>query len=320
MQIPYQKFTFTLEAIEELNLPYYKGSTFRGGFGNVFRHLVCILKRQDCTDCMLKARCIYAYVFETPSTEGAEIMNMHRYERVPHPFVLEPPEGNSGLKTRSPENIPPGSRIDFKLILIGRATDYLPYFIYTFVELGNTGIGRGRGKYRLLEVKNGQHTVYSAQSKTIFQTEKDKIEIPEEFKPSGKSTNLSLEFITPLRMKYNRDLVVKPEFHILIRNILRRLSLIYYFHCGNQKPQLDYRAIIKYAEEVTIKSSELRWFDWERYSSRQDSRMKLGGLVGSITYEGDIEPFLPFIKAGEILHAGKNTSFGLGKYRLKTAY
>ncbi|MFN3395994.1 MAG: hypothetical protein ACK4Z9_04280, partial [Thermodesulfovibrionales bacterium] len=91
MQIPYQKFTLTIEAIEELHLPYYKGSTFRGGFGNMFRRIVCALKRQDCTDCMLKSRCIYAYVFETPPSDEADIMNMHKYEKVPHPFVIEPP-------------------------------------------------------------------------------------------------------------------------------------------------------------------------------------------------------------------------------------
>lgn len=124
-------------------------------------------------------------------------------------------------------------------------------------------------------------------------------------------------FITPLRMKYNRDLVVKPEFHIIIRNLLRRLSLLGYFHCDGQRPQWNHVDIINHAEKITIESSALKWFDWERYSSRQDTRMKLGGLIGKITYYGNIEPFMPFIQAGEILHIGKNTSFGLGKYLIE---
>ncbi|GER94302.1 CRISPR system precrRNA processing endoribonuclease RAMP protein Cas6 [hot springs metagenome] len=346
MQISYQKFSLAIETIEEIHLPYYKGSTFRGGFGNAFRRIVCALKRQDCTDCMLKSRCIYAYVFETSPQEGTEIMNMHKYEKVPHPFVIEPPEINAEdpirLKTEGKNTtlnsqpsalslqpkalcIKPGKVLSFNLILIGRATEYLPYFIYTFDELGRFGIGRGRGRYRLIEVKkwkkgNGrwsteERPVYSALDKTIRQTNSDIIEFSE-FRPSENLDSLTLRFITPLRLKYNRDLVVKPEFHILVRALLRRLGLLYYFHCGNRKPEWDHRSIISHAERVEIQSSSLRWLDWERYSSRQDTRMKLGGLVGEIAYHGNIEPFLPVIEAGEVLHAGKGTSFGLGRYEI----
>ena len=37
MKLIYQKYTFYLRAIDELNLPKYKGSTLRGGFGNAFK-------------------------------------------------------------------------------------------------------------------------------------------------------------------------------------------------------------------------------------------------------------------------------------------
>jgi len=39
-------------------------------------------------------------------------------------------------------------------------------------------------------------------------------------------------------------------------------------------------------------------------------------LWGEITFEGNIEPFMPLIKAGEVLHIGKGTGFGLGRYRI----
>jgi len=42
--------------------------------------------------------------------------------------------------------------------------------------------------------------------------------------------------------------------------------------------------------------------------------MKLGGLIGDIVYYGPITPFKPLLEAGELLHVGKGTSFGLGKY------
>lgn len=42
----------------------------------------------------------------------------------------------------------------------------------------------------------------------------------------------------------------------------------------------------------------------------------MGGFLGDITFEGNIEPFMPLIKAGEILHVGKGAGFGLGKYEI----
>ncbi len=311
MKIPYQKYTLSITAEEELHLPYYKGSTFRGGFGNMFRRIVCALRRQDCLDCILKRSCIYAYVFETSPPDNTSVMNMHKYEKIPHPFVIEPPEGND-------KHYEPGSTVIFNLLLIGRAIDYLPYFIYTFEELGKVGIGKGRGKYNLTEVrvadKDGR-IVYMKKDRIIRPLKPSILNFPD-FIISDKISSVTLRFITPLRIKYNRDLVVTPDFHILIRNLLRRLGLLYYFHCAGHEPSWNHKEIIDHAHTVSISSSSLRWYDWERYSSRQDSRMRLGGLIGEITYIGNIEPFIPLLKAGEIMHIGKGTSFGLGRFVL----
>ena len=40
--------------------------------------------------------------------------------------------------------------------------------------------------------------------------------------------------------------------------------------------------------------------------------MKMGGFVGEITFEGNIEPFMTLIKAGEILHVGKGQGLDWG--------
>jgi len=44
--------------------------------------------------------------------------------------------------------------------------------------------------------------------------------------------------------------------------------------------------------------------------------MKMGGFMGEITYEGDFEPFQPYIKLGEYVHVGKGSSFGLGRLEI----
>ncbi len=312
--LPYQTYRFVIVAQEELLLPYYKGSTIRGGFGNAFRRVVCTLRNKECRDCILNSRCIYAYIFETAPQEGASIMGMNKYENIPHPFVIEPPsEGQRIYKS--------WEQVSFGLVLIGRANDYLPYFIYTFDELGKIGIGKRRGKYTLLSVKKadgGGALVYSSDDRTIRSIPPDEIIIPAESHAGGeKSTLLTLKFLSPTRISYQRQLTTDLKFEILTKNIVRRFNLLRFFHWDGKSAPLEHREIIAEAERVAVKENSLRWWDWERYSSRQHTRMKMGGFVGEITYEGNIEPFIPLLRAGEVLHVGKGTSFGLGKYKIE---
>jgi hypothetical protein len=326
MILTYQKFKLNVEVVSEIKLPYYKGSTFRGGFGSMFKRIVCALRKKECGECMLRSKCVYTYIFETSPNQEANMMNMDKYEKIPHPFVIEPPEEDLRSKIKDSRIYETGEKIDFSLILIGKATDYLPYFIYTFEELGKIGIGKGRGRYRLTEVKKISNkrerrqvedkTVFLSSDRSIREVSIDRINIQENFVPSYSLESIVMNFITPVRIKYRRDLVVKPEFHVIMRSLLRRIALLYYFHCGNKKPIWNHKEIINHAEKVSIKDSDIMWVDWERYSSRQGDKMKLGGIVGRVEYYGDVNPFFQILKAGEILHIGKGTSFGLGKYEI----
>lgn len=317
----FAQFRFILKATDCLNLPAYKGSTFRGAFGHAFKKVVCISRKSICGPCLLKGKCVYSYVFETPPPSDSS--KMRKYPFAPHPFVITPP-------LEEKRTYREGETLCFELILIGKSIDYLPYFIYTFDELGRMGIGKGKGKYHLKEVKGERSkvkgktavTVYSGEDKTLRNDFKvlnagDLSPITYDLPPSSDLSPLTLDltFVTPTRLKFDGNLSPKPEFHVFFCNLLRRISLLSYFHCGEEL-NLDFKGLIERSRQVRIQNEKLSWFDWERYSNRQETKMKMGGFIGSITFRGNLEQFLPYLVLGEYIHVGKGTSFGLGKYRI----
>lgn len=309
------KFQFEAVAQEKILLPAYKGSTFRGGFGHVLKRITCVNKRQECESCLLKEKCLYMYLFETSPPQNTKIMR--KYRSVPRPFVIEPPLSSDREYHKEQD-------LSFGLILIGKAIEYLPYFVFTFQELGKIGLGKDRGKYVLEKVVSLGLT-----KKSIIYQEKDNLlhdsyhlVTPDDFQGISSrlpQNRLTLKFITPTRIKYQDRLTQQPEFHVLVRNLLRRISLLSYFHCHQEFKKEEIRGLIDKAKQIKIKDQNLRWYDWERYSSRQNTRMKLGGFLGEITYEGrNLKDFLPYVFLGSYIHVGKGASFGLGRYEITT--
>lgn len=328
MKILYKRFTFIMEAKEEIHLPSYKGSTFRGAFGTQFKRVACALKKEDCRDCLLKQKCVYAYIFESHSPDEANILG--RVNSIPHPFVIEPPEEEK-------QRYLAGQTFSIGLILIGEAIQYLPYFIYTFDLLGKNGVGRGRGSCQLQEAytvstQGDTKLIYCSKTRKVESFSEECIDLSQsvltvmEEKALNSINNvpeeITLRFLTPTRLKYGGKLTIDLEFHVFIRQLLRRLFLLRHYYGKDRLSDAKlsgegyHRILIDNARSTGIKESNLQWCDWERYSRRQDTRMKLGGFVGDIVYTGAISPFYPFIEAGKILHVGKGTSFGLGKYMI----
>lgn len=303
-------YSFTLKVLESLDLPEYKGAVLRGGFGYAFRKVVCIVKDKECSACLLKEKCVYAYVFETSPPVDARLMR--KYPTAPHPFILTPPLEDDRLYE-------PGEEIKFELTLIGKAIDFLPYFIYTFEELGKMGLGKKRGKFSLAEVqylfnRSERTTIYSGREQILRPIKEEVKFLVHKPMPPGLCS-LHLIFLTPTRLRFNGDLTSELEFHIFFRNLLRRISLLSYFHCGAEL-SVNFRQLIQESEKIQTTRRNLRWYDWERYSTKQQTKMKLGGFLGEVVFQGNFEPFWPFLVLGEFVHVGKGSSFGLGKYEL----
>ena len=92
-EIRLARFRFELAAVTPLELPPFKGSTFRGVFGINLKDLVCIQRHLDrCEPRILRLRCPYTYLFETPNFKPDGSL-LPSNSLAPQPFVLEPPLG-----------------------------------------------------------------------------------------------------------------------------------------------------------------------------------------------------------------------------------
>lgn len=308
-------YRFILEALEPLHLPPYKGSALRGGFGHTFKRLVCTHPLLCNDACQLKNDCPYGYVFETSPPAEAEIFS--RNQDVQRPFIIEPPCDRREL-------ILPGERLNFGLTLVGYSMNLFPYFLAVFRELGWAGLGKTRGKYELLAID--AISPYEGQVEDVYRADQQQIRITNLTLNSEAITThaadlpadrVTLEFLTPTRLKHKgRFLFEGPPFEAVVRTLLGRTSSLSYFHCG-QRFETDFRGLIDRAAAIEIKACQTRWEDWERVSGRHRQRIKMGGLVGRVTYEGDIEPYLPLLALGELIHVGKGTVFGNGHYRIE---
>lgn len=296
------EFAFDTDAI----LPPFKGSTFRGAFGIALKQVVCALKMQECGNCILREQCVYSRIFETlPADEKTTGPSP------PHPFVIEPPLIGQTF-------FPKGAELDFHLILFGAANEYLPYFVYAFQQMGRIGIGKSvagrRPGFTLLRVMSSSETLFDAQEGSLKKAQVSDLELEETPETAPSETEIIIRIETPLRLKFQNRLHADLPFHVLVRGMLRRISSLNAWF-GDGEPDLDYRGLVDRAGSIQTVSSTLRWFDWRRYSNRQDQAMLMGGITGEVSYAGGLAEFAPLIRYCEKVHVGKATTFGLGKIR-----
>jgi CRISPR-associated endoribonuclease Cas6 len=360
--------TFTIMPRESLKLPRdLVENTFRGAFGNYFRQLVCTPSCHTAMRCPLPASCPYKVIFEPSQLPTAD--RLSKNHDIPRPFIFELcPDNYEPTNLGNPMTTPfptpaasrhhdptiethtygPGARLQFRLLLIGKAVEYLPYFVLSFREVERKGLGLNRAlcdleainsDFRLAVVEtfpgdrstppDGRATelesVYSSRDQTVRVPRVPTMDryinrrLPELRCGIEKTTNLAVRFLTPTSLRYRGRQVRAPEFHHFFKRLRDRVNSLCTAH-GPGPVDVDFKALGHLSEQVKTLYADTRWVQRTRFSSRRRLRHELSGFVGKCVYDfsslsqGAYEDFLPWLLAGELLHVGKYTVWGNGRF------
>lgn len=313
-RLPLGHYRLHWQALDDVRLPPFAGSAWRGAFGHALKQLVCVTREPTCPACLLFRSCLYPYLFETPPDPA--VGKLTRYTAAPHPFVLRPGPVRS-------QPLAPGEELVLEVILFGKSNRLLPYVIHALERAGQRGLGSGGGRLHLEQVV--QATVDETGWRGLWRAGEplqawQPVELP--LPPCPAMVKLVVE--TPLRLKREEHNVTPAgfEFAGLFGNLLRRISLLTAFHTETPLAT-DFAGLMQRARAFRSLETRLRWQDWTRYSSRQGRPVPMGGVVGEIvlTESGvgaaaTLAPFWPYLWLGQWTHAGKGTSMGLGQYRV----
>lgn len=308
LRLPFPLLDLRFEAALEgpLALPPYPGGLLRGAFGAALRQLSCMTGFRTCVGCPLRATCPYPLLFEPPPADLAPVGLPRAQDGLPPPFILRLPEADPG----------PDGQFSFGMRLVGHGIERLAYVIEAWRRVFARGLGQERVRGELVAVRAAGAGDPVWEGEEILRPPP----VAPTLEPAG--AQVALVTRTPLRLQregrpYDPAAVTPRAF---IAAVIRRARLLA-IHAGDeaqaevaQWPVADWLAL---ADGIGHRPA-LAWRNWHRFSARQRQRMNLGGLVGQWAWAEVPEPVQALLRLGELLHVGKEASFGLGAFEIRS--
>lgn len=295
------KLYFTLVFYEDTVLPVYKTSALRGGMGEMLLRMNCVRNRK-CEHCDFESECLVQRVLYS------------RFEIKPRSVTKGESIGYVLECEDAREEFYAGEELEFQLLLFGKSIVYLNQILQAFAMLGMYGLGKEHSRFRVSEVRN----IFGD---TIFDGDQIFMEhyrihtlfdyVDHRLQRHDDPWKNRIVFHSPLTLKYHGEFLQEFQPEPVINAVRRRIYMLNCFEGIEEGwPTKDFRI----PEVVT---EQHRFVQVDRYSSRQDSRMTLKGIRGQMQVDGVDENLRVLLLAGELIHIGKNTSFGFGRYHIE---
>jgi hypothetical protein len=223
---------------------------------------------------------------------------LRRYQKPPLPFAFSIPV----LSCRDTEEY------ELALVIVGDATRHLELYLKSMQQLGgrNSALGvelqeiaalAADGSRQLLGAGSGRLNLAATPFRSFAEAGSA---------PVSSHGPITLQLHAPLRILQDGKPLRCPSFQVLAGALFRRVSALAYYYGGVELEQ-DFKWLATKSREIDGTASQLVWANWGG---------ALQGVCGELSFSGELEEFMPFLRLGELLNVGKGASYGMGSYTL----
>ena len=283
----YLEIVVTFAVDEEINDWFNVSSSIRGIWGRALRRAYCYQRRLNCLDCSLK-NCTYITIFEKKYGD---------YEQF-HPYII------SLLSLEK-------NRVTVSFKFFGWLCEHYDKLIISILRMEEGELILKGKRYPItVELLKDQkdNIIYIADNPSIKKPVVSKISFTPQLFGAA-----CLHLSTPFRQKYSGHLMsrfIAPPF---ISNLHKRICFFNeHFTCNKMLLPQSIET-----EGLKVLKDETKWVENLRRSFSQKKTMSLGGLVGKVEFSGLNPDAAGILKLGELFHAGKQTTFGNGRYTIE---
>lgn len=289
-KLPIIRLEVYMKSEHKANLQNWLGSAIRGAIGTeLIKYSCCMEKKAECEKCPEILNCAVKTLYHTGSSEKSDV--------VINPYIIYCEKG-----------LVNGSEICFEVILFGEGVKTYKEIIKVLYR--GIKIGAERESFNLVKIMD------KIKNQVIF----DGVtwsELEESFlnniSNKNKVSRIKVKFLSMYNAK-QKD-VNAVDFSYFIRGCMRRVSATLK---QNDIPlDVDFGELVKYIDNVKVVEKNLKNTTLKRYSSTTSETHEIHGVEGSITFEGEITPFLEFLKLSEIIGIGKLCVMGLGRIKVE---
>lgn len=249
---------------------------------------------------------------------AAEDPDRVRGSNPPRALMIQPPNQT---------DFTPGATFRFGVALVGMAQESLPYLLLAVRTMGELGVGKRRGRFTLLRVEefsplwdtdrllmNGNRV-----TEPTLQVTSPRVQ---EWAGKLLPDRITLRLETPTRLIRGGMLTHKPDPEVFVQRLLERCQHLAERFAETDNPPAHenwreaWQNLSAIAATWKIAFKETEWVDVWSGSRRTGKVTPVGGLRGTVRWEGDIQPLHTWLLWGQSLHVGKDTVKGNGWYKV----
>lgn len=317
-----QCLRFRVRASESIYFDNEPGAALRGAlFEALTRNFCSEAFGPEAAQPYHKATCPVCWLL------GADDPQATRGENVARPYTIQPPLDRIHFAS--------GQVMTFGVSLIGKAQDMLPYIARAVQKMGSIGVGRGRGRFKLLAIEE----IHPLLDTTRQLMDGHQVKRPTLQITSGVVHDLALQLpaqavtldlLTPTRLTANNVLMKQITPRVFMQRLIERcqnLTEQYAEYASDTSSLAPTREdwltsqdeLLAAADRLQTGYDETSWVEAFSGSRRTGRVSPISGVMGRLRWEGNVAPLLPWLLWGSALHVGKNAVKGSGYFRLVRA-